>query len=107
METRRGDYDVGSSALFPGTSIRNLGDLPGMNFSFHWRLFLTACFALHCPHIAEDIETVSGRSTDSLGGAVEPIFTVNTQARQFAHTVWDMFLGGASDQLPRLFDDVV
>ena len=69
-----------------------------MNFSFHCETAFDGYVSLlHCPHIAEDIETCQSLGVQtlmSLGGAVGTYtFTDNTQARQFAHTVWDMFFG--------------
>ncbi len=108
-----GDYDVVVLGFVPWYfDTRNPGDLPGMNFSFHCETAFDGYVSLlHCPQIAQDIETCQSlgvKTLMSLGGAVGTYtFTDNTQAREFAHTVWDMFLGGSDENLPRPFDDVV
>jgi len=108
-----GDYDVVVLGFVPWYfDTRNPGDLPGMNFSFHCETAFDGYVSLlHCPQIAEDIQTCQSlgvKTLMSLGGAVGTYtFNGNTQAREFAQTVWDMFLGGANDALPRPFDDVV
>ena len=59
---------------------------------------------LQCPTIAEDIKTCQNKGKIillSLGGASGSYgFTSDSEAEEFAQTVWDMFGGGSSDTRP-------
>ncbi|KAG6896558.1 hypothetical protein C0992_007451 [Termitomyces sp. T32_za158] len=62
-----------------------------------------------CHHLTDDIKTCQKRGklvTMSLGGATgSTAFSSDAQARTFAETVWNLFLGGSSDVRP--FGDAV
>ncbi|KAF8649840.1 hypothetical protein AX16_005603 [Volvariella volvacea WC 439] len=62
-----------------------------------------------CSFLESDIRTCQARGkilTLSLGGATaEAGFTSDSQARQFAKTIWDLFLGGRSSMRP--FGDAI
>jgi chitinase len=83
-------------------SQRNADGLPESNFSYHCDTPYDADnpFLLSCPDIGAAIDTCHAngkRVLLSLGGAAGSYgFTSDDEAEQFAHTVWDMFLGGSS-----------
>lgn len=64
---------------------------------------------LHCPQIGEDIKTCQAQGKKvllSLGGAAGNYgFTSDTQASDFATTLWNKFGGGSDAERP--FDDAV
>lgn len=64
---------------------------------------------LHCPSMAKDIKYCQSKGKAillSMGGASGAYgFTSDSEAKQFADIVWNMFLGGSVDQRP--FDDAV
>lgn len=64
---------------------------------------------LHCPDIAADIKTCQSLGKKvllSLGGAVGSYgFSSNSDAEDYAVTLWNMFGGGSADQRP--FDDAI
>lgn len=67
---------------------------------------------LRCPLVAQDIKSchAAGKKVFiSLGGAYEPVgsdgFSDDSQAQEFAHTLWNTFGGGQSSTTP--FDDAV
>lgn len=57
-----------------------------------------------CKKLSSDIKTCQEKGklvTLSLGGAVGNVsFTGDDQAKDFADTVWNLFLGGSSDTRP-------
>lgn len=59
---------------------------------------------IKCRGLAADIKACQAKGkliTLSLGGAVgNTSFTGDKQAKAFAGTVWDLFLGGSSDTRP-------
>ena len=69
-----------NNGTFPGTSLSN------------------------CTKLARDIKTCQAKGklvTLSLGGAVGNVsFAGDDQAKEFADTVWNLFLGGSSDTRP-------
>ena len=76
----------GSNGTFPGTSLAK------------------------CQKMADDITACQANGTSvtlSLGGAngTAVSFTGDDQARNFADTIWDLFLGGSSDERP--FGDAI
>lgn len=64
---------------------------------------------LHCSEIAQDIKTCQSLGKKvllSLGGAIGSYgFTSDSQAEDFADTLWNTFAGGSADERP--FDDAV
>ncbi|CDO92867.1 unnamed protein product [Kluyveromyces dobzhanskii CBS 2104] len=66
---------------------------------------------LHCPSIAADIETCQSNGKKvflSLGGAVGSYgFTDDSQAEEFATTLWNTFGEGYDDSVERPFDGAV
>ncbi|CUM63498.1 uncharacterized protein PRCAT00001074001 [Priceomyces carsonii] len=64
---------------------------------------------LHCPTIAEDIKSCQAGGKKillSLGGATGSYgFTSDSEAKEFATTLWNKFGGGSDDERP--FDDAV
>jgi len=108
-----GDYDVvviGFVVTY--FDARNPGRLPGINLSYHCgRPFTGFVSLLDCPEIGAEIRHCQAAGMTvliSLGGAVgNYLFDDDHQARGFARTIWDMFLGGSSDEIPRPFGDVV
>ena len=64
---------------------------------------------LKCDSIGDDIKTCqdAGKAvTLSLGGATGVVgFTSDSEAEEFADTVWNVFLGGSSDTRP--FGDAI
>lgn len=63
----------------------------------------------NCQFMASDIKTCQAAGkiiTLSLGGATgAATFSSDSQAEQFAQTIWDLFLGGSSNTRP--FGDAV
>jgi chitinase len=59
---------------------------------------------LNCKKLASDIRTCQAKGklvTLSLGGAAGNVsFSGDGQAKDFADTIWDLFLGGSSDTRP-------
>lgn len=106
---RLADYCDGSSDIillsflhiFFGTS-----GLPEVNFaaSCNDGSLFPGTGLLQCPNIAEDIKICQGKGKIillSLGGASGAYgFSSDSQAEQFAQTVWDMFAGGSSSTRP-------
>ncbi|KAI0267649.1 glycoside hydrolase superfamily [Gloeopeniophorella convolvens] len=72
--------NVNDDAVFPGTSLPN------------------------CSFLASDIQTCQSKGkivTISIGGATGAVsFTSDSQAQQFADTIWNLFLGGSSSTRP-------
>ncbi|CAR25251.1 chitinase [Lachancea thermotolerans CBS 6340] len=64
---------------------------------------------LHCEQIAKDIKTCQGLGKKvllSMGGATGSYgFSSDSQAEEFADTLWNTFAGGSADERP--FDDAV
>jgi chitinase len=108
-----GDYDtVVIGFVVTYFDPRNPRRLPGVNFSYHCgRPFSGYVSLLDCPRIGADIRHCREAGMTvmiSLGGAVGVyLFDDDDQARGFARTIWDMFLGGSSEEIPRPFGDVV
>lgn len=80
--------------------------LPEMNFASacdDGTLF-SGTGLLQCPTIAEDIKTCQSKGKKvilSLGGASGSYgFTSDSQAEEFAQTLWDLYAGGSSDTRP-------
>lgn len=79
--------------------------------------FASACTSsysdglLHCSQIAEDIQTCQSLGKTillSLGGATGNYgFTDDSNAEEFAGTLWNMFGGGSDDSVERPFDDAI
>ena len=59
---------------------------------------------LKCDSIADDIKTCQDKGkaiTLSLGGATGVVgFSSDSEAQDFADTIWNMFLGGSSSKRP-------
>lgn len=66
---------------------------------------------LHCPSIAADIESCQAKGKKvflSLGGAIGSYgFTDDSQAEEFATTLWNTFGEGTADNVERPFDTAV
>ncbi|KAI9502226.1 Chitinase 2 [Coemansia spiralis] len=64
---------------------------------------------LHCPDVAADIKSCQSQGKAvllSMGGAAGSYgFSSDSDAQQYADTVWNMFLGGNATQRP--FDDAI
>ena len=108
-----GDYDIvliGFLHIYFDS--RNPGRLPGLNLSYHCgTLFRDYVSLLNCSRLAPQIASCQERGVQvliSLGGGVGVYrFDDDAQARGFADTIWNMFLGGRSDDVPRPFGDAV
>ena len=112
-----GTYDVINLAflnIFP-SDVRNPSNFkpPTLNFAYHCEAtFPDYPFLLNCPDIGKDVKTCQSKGVKvllSIGGATGPYgFQSDDQARTFAQTFWDMFLGGSANGIPRpLGADVV
>jgi chitinase len=64
---------------------------------------------LGCPDIGRDIKVCQSLGKKLLlsmgGGASNGVFTSEQQGRDFADTVWKMFMGGSDPNIPRPFGD--
>ncbi|KAJ1984452.1 Chitinase 2 [Dimargaris verticillata] len=86
--------------------IFNAGDdrLPGTNFANHCNTTFANSDLLHCPHFEADIKKCQAKGKKvllSLGGAAGSYgFANDNEAVDFAQTVWDLFMGGESDNRP-------
>ncbi len=105
-------YDVVVLAFVTSfVSARNADGLPETNFAFHCETPWDQAnpFLLKCDEIEAGIEACHARGKPvllSLGGAAGGYgFTGDDQARAFAQTTWDVFLGGDGDVRP--FGDAV
>ena len=95
--------------FFDGNNGKNL---PSINLANHCETtFPDYPGLLYCPDVATDIATCRANGKKiliSLGGAEGVYgFTSEAQAKDFAKTMYDMFLGGSSVEVPRPFDDAV
>lgn len=100
-------YDVVILAFVTSfVSARNADGLPETNFSYHCETPWDPAnpFLLRCPEIEAGVAACHERGKAvllSLGGASGGYgFTDDAQAEAFAQTVWDIFLGGASEVRP-------
>ena len=99
-------YDIIVLAFMTSFVSDRNGGMPETNFSFHCETPIDADhpFLLRCPEIEADIATCHAAGKKvliSLGGASGAYgFSDDVQAEQFAHTVWDMFLGGSGTLRP-------
>ena len=77
-----------------------LDALPGLNFAFHCETPMSADypFLLRCPKIEAGIKECQKNGKKvilSLGGATGGYgFSSDTEARKFAHNVWNLVLAG-------------
>ncbi|KAJ2808875.1 Chitinase 2 [Coemansia guatemalensis] len=80
-----------------------------LDFSANCRSTFSGSDLLHCPEIAADIKYCQSQGKAvllSMGGAAGAYgFSSDEEARSYADTVWDMFLGGSGSQRP--FDDAI
>jgi len=107
---------VGFVYLFPATNLNADATLPGMNFANHCEEPFNQAnpYVLNCTtNVAPDISYCQSRGKQillSFGGGVGNYgFTSDAQAVTFAHTVWNMFLGGSGAIRPfgnAIFDGV-
>lgn len=91
---------------FPGTN-----GVPSLNFAnMCWQTF-EGTNLLHCDDIASDIKTCQDNGVKillSLGGASGAYgFSSEDEGKEFAHTLWDMFLEGSNSTVDRPFDDSI
>jgi len=92
---------------------RNKDNLPGMNFAFHCEDPVSPEHPslLRCPQIEAGISECQRRGKQvllSMGGASGSYgFTSDAQAKQYAKTIWDLFLGGSGMQSLRPFGRAV
>ena len=67
----------------------------------------------HCSELTSQVrkcQSMGKKVLMSLGGHGAPgsyYLTNDTQAIKFAHTIWDLLLGGQKPSIPRPFDDVI
>ncbi|KAG0234349.1 Chitinase 1 [Actinomortierella wolfii] len=87
------------------------GRLPGMDLSNQCSpsSAFPGTSLLHCPDTGVGIKQCQAKGKAvllSLGGAAGAYgFNSDDEARRFAHTIWDLFLGGSSNTRP--FDDAI
>lgn len=85
------------------------GNLPGLNFAFHCEDPVSPEHPslLRCPLIEAGISECQRRGKQvllSMGGASGSYgFSNDEQAKQYANTIWQLFLGGNSMQNLRPF----
>ena len=107
-----GTYDIINLSflnIFPSDT-RNPSSFkpPTLNFAYHCeQTFDGYPFLLNCPDIGRDIQQCQQRGIKivlSIGGATGPYgFVSDAEARNFATTFWNMFLGGSAAGIPRPF----
>lgn len=91
----------------------NKDNLPSINLAYHCTTPYSTDYPalLRCPTVAQHIKECQSKGkkvTMSLGGASGAYsFTSDSEAIQFANTIWGMFLGGNSSGLPRPFGDTI
>ncbi|KAJ1953676.1 Chitinase 2 [Linderina pennispora] len=88
----------------------NLTGLPILNHANHCETPFPNTKTMHCPAIGADIKTCQAKGKKivlSLGGGGIYSYSLGTAAegKQFADTVWNMFLGGSHQYRP--YDDAV
>jgi len=86
--------------------------MPDLNLANHCdTAFPNYPFLLNCPAIGQDIikcQNAGRKIMLSLGGASGAYgFTSDTQGHSFAGTIWGMFLGNTSSNLPRPFGNAI